>query len=90
MVPTNPLIKLLARLYEATSDQITVDGVDLLELAPADWQRRLALIFQDYVRYGLDAAANIRLDAPDHLGEEAAVRAAVGWAGADDRSRRGG
>ncbi|GAA4640513.1 ABC transporter ATP-binding protein [Actinoallomurus vinaceus] len=78
------LIKLLARLYEPTGGLITVDGADLRDIDPRAWQRRLAMIFQDYVRYELDAAANIGMGAPDHIGDEAALRAASEWAGAAD------
>jgi ATP-binding cassette subfamily B protein len=76
------LIKLLARLYEPTSGRIAVDGTDLRELDPEAWQRRLAVIFQDYIRYELDAAANIALGAPGHIGDLAAWRAAAQQAGA--------
>jgi ATP-binding cassette, subfamily B, bacterial len=78
------LVKLLARLYEPTGGRITVDGADLRDLDPGDWQRRLAVIFQDYVRYELDAAANIGMGAPGLLREEASVRAAASWAGAEE------
>ncbi|HXI19208.1 MAG TPA: ABC transporter ATP-binding protein/permease, partial [Chloroflexota bacterium] len=42
------LIKLLARLYDPTEGQITVDGVDLREIDARSWQRRVAAIFQDF------------------------------------------
>jgi len=77
------LVKLLARLYEPTAGRITIDGTDLRDLDPDGWRRRLAVIFQDYVRYELDAAANIGLGAPAHRGDEIALRAAAGWAGAN-------
>ena len=77
------LVKLLAGLYEPTGGRITVDGEDLRRFETASWQRRLAVIFQDYVRYELDAAANIGLGAPGRLRDEAGVWAAANWAGAD-------
>ena len=61
------LVKLLSGLYEPTSGRITVDGADLEEFDARSWQRRLAVIYQDYVRYELDAAANIGLGAPGHM-----------------------
>jgi ATP-binding cassette, subfamily B, bacterial len=76
------LVKLLARLYEPTSGRITVDGTDLREFDVSGWQRRLAVIFQDYVKYPLDAAANIGLGAPDYLDNEAALLVAADRAGA--------
>jgi ATP-binding cassette subfamily B protein len=77
------LVKLLAGLYEPTGGRITVDGEDLRRFETASWQRRLAVIFQDYVRYELDAAANVGLGAPGRLRDEAGIWAAANWAGAD-------
>jgi ATP-binding cassette subfamily B protein len=76
------LVKLLSRLYEPTGGRISVDGVGLDEFDARSWQRRLAVIYQDYVRYELDAAANIGLGAPGHLGDSAALERAIEWAGA--------
>jgi len=76
------LVKLLAGLHEPTGGRITVDGTDLTELDARSWQRRLAVIHQDYVRYELDAAANIGLGAPGHLGGTEALERAIEQAGA--------
>jgi ATP-binding cassette subfamily B protein len=76
------LVKLLARLYEPAGGRITVDGAALAELDVRSWHRRLAVIYQDYVRYELDAAANIGLGAPAHLGDAQALERAIEWAGA--------
>jgi ATP-binding cassette subfamily B protein len=78
------LVKLLSRLYEPTGGRIRVDGIGLDEFDARSWQRRLAVIFQDYVRYELDAAANVGLGAPGHLGDSAALERAVEWAGATE------
>jgi len=78
------LVKLLARLYEPTGGRIVVDGTGLEEFDVRSWQRRLAVIYQDYVRYELDAAANIGLGAPERMGDLAALERACEWAGATD------
>ena len=57
------LVKLLAHLYEPTGGRITVDGVDLRDVDAAAWQRRVAAIFQDFVRYKLTAADNVAFGA---------------------------
>ena len=75
---------MLARLYEPTGGRITVDGAALEELDTRSWQRRLAVIYQDYVRYELDVAANIGLGAPGRLGDAAALTRAIEWAGATE------
>jgi ATP-binding cassette subfamily B protein len=76
------LVKLLSGLYEPTCGRITVDGTGLEELDARSWQRRLAVIHQDYVRYELDAAANIGLGAPGRMGDSQALERAIEWAGA--------
>jgi ATP-binding cassette, subfamily B, bacterial len=76
------LVKLLSGLYEPAGGRITVDGAALEEFEARSWQRRLAVIYQDYVRYELDAAANIGLGAPGHLGDARALERAVERAGA--------
>ncbi len=78
------LVKLLARLYQPTAGRVTADGTDIASIAAARWQRQIAVVFQDYVRYELDAAANIGLGAPARLGDVAALRSAARWAGIDD------
>jgi len=78
------LVKLLARLYEPTSGRISVDGADLSEFDVRSWQRQLAVIYQDYIRYELDAATNIGLGAPEHMHDLDAIRRACEWAGATE------
>jgi ATP-binding cassette subfamily B protein len=69
------IVKLLARLYEPTDGRIVVDGNDMRDIDAASWQQRLAVIFQDYVRYELDAGANISMGAPQYAHDHAAIRA---------------
>lgn len=76
------LIKLLARLYEPTGGQITVDGVSLSEIDAASWRRRLAVIFQDFARFELSAADNVGIGAVERLGERTALDRAASRAGA--------
>ena len=76
------LVKLLCGLYQPTSGRISVDGADLEEFDARSWQRRLAVIYQDYVRYELDAEANIGLGTRDRMDDTAAMGRAIEWAGA--------
>jgi ATP-binding cassette subfamily B protein len=81
------LVKLLTGLYAPVGGRITVDGTDLAYGNPRGWQRRMAAIFQDYIRYELTARDNIMLGAPGRLDDEharAAVELAVARAGARD------
>lgn len=76
------LVKLLARLHDPTGGRITVDGTDLRELAPEQWQRRVAAIFQDFTRYELSATDNVGFGALELRDDQAALEAAVEAAGA--------
>jgi ATP-binding cassette subfamily B protein len=76
------LVKLLARLYDPTEGRITVDGTDLRQLDPAAWQRRLAAIFQDFVRYELPARDNVRFGAVDVAFDETRFQQSLARAGA--------
>lgn len=78
------LIKLLCRMYDPTAGRIAVDGVDLRDVAPADWQRRVAAIFQDFARYHLSARDNVALGAPALAADATRLRAAAEKAGALD------
>lgn len=76
------LIKLLARLHEPGAGTIRVDGTPLDEFDPASWRRRLAVIFQDFVRYELPAADNVGFGGVDLLRDERALERAATRAGA--------
>jgi ATP-binding cassette subfamily B protein len=78
------LVKLLTRLYEPDHGTITVDGVDIRSYDVDAWRARIAVIFQDFIRYELSAADNIGLGAVEHRDDEAAIRAAAADAGVLD------
>ncbi|HEX8345984.1 MAG TPA: ABC transporter ATP-binding protein [Actinoplanes sp.] len=79
------LIKLLAGLYEPTAGRITADGVDIADIGPVRWRRRIAIVFQDFVRYHLSAADNVALGGagPDGPGTPAPDRNALDQAAQD-------
>ncbi len=53
------LAKLLCRLYDPQSGAIEVDGVDLKDLDLNSWRRRVAAVFQDFVRFELTLRENV-------------------------------
>jgi ATP-binding cassette subfamily B protein len=68
------LVKLLARLHDPAGGRILVDGTDLAELDPAQWQRQVAVVFQDFARYPLTLRENIGWGAPAYLDDTAGLR----------------
>jgi ATP-binding cassette subfamily B protein len=77
------LIKLLAGLYRPTAGRITVDGTDIAELAAGAWRERIAVVFQDFVKYELSAADNVSLGRPGVPRDPALLEAAARDAGLD-------
>ena len=76
------LVKLLCRLYEPAAGSVRVDGVDLRELAPEGWRRRIAVIFQDFARYDLPVSDNVGFGAIHLGGDRTALERAARRAGA--------
>lgn len=77
------LVKLLCRFYDPTEGRITVDGLDLREFPPQQWQHRVAAIFQDFVRYQLSVTENIGFGAIEAMGQHESVVSAARMAGID-------
>jgi ATP-binding cassette, subfamily B, bacterial len=75
------LAKLLAGLYRPQSGSIAWDGVDIAGVDPDEVHRRVAVIFQDFVRYSLPAGDNIGLGRADALDDLAGIEAAARFAG---------
>lgn len=78
------IAKLLPRLYDPTSGKITVDGVDLRNIEPEEWRRRVSVVFQDFLRYPLSVADNIRFGDLSRNPGLATVREAAAAAGAEE------
>jgi ATP-binding cassette, subfamily B, multidrug efflux pump len=57
------VIALLLRMYDPQRGRITIDGVDIRELATAELRHRFALVLQDIILFPADVRANISLEA---------------------------
>ena len=82
------LIKLLSRLYDPDEGVVSVDGIDLRQLEPANWQRRVAAVFQDYVQFEVSAHDNVAYGALDNRADAEAVVEAARLAGASPAVER--
>lgn len=76
------LVKLLMGLYKPTQGRITVDGIDLNELSPLDWQRRFGVVFQDFIRFETTVRENVSFGSLEKAKQPGAIEAAVAQAGA--------
>jgi ATP-binding cassette, subfamily B, bacterial len=77
------LAKVVAGLYEPGSGAVRWDGVDVSTFRPDLFRERVAIIFQDFVRYALSAEENIAVARPDDEIDHAAIREAAKIADAD-------
>ena len=71
------LVKLLARLYEPQAGVILIDGVDIRSVDLAGLRSRLAVIFQDFIRYEASVADNVGLGRVEARDDRAGVRSAI-------------
>ncbi len=75
------LTALVPRLYDVTGGSITLDGVDVRELALADLRTAVATAFEDPVLFSASVRENVALGVPDAT--DADVREALEVAHAD-------
>ena len=54
------LIKLLCRLYDPSKGQIRMGGTDIRAFHSTDLRKQISVVFQDFGRYNIPAADNIR------------------------------
>jgi ATP-binding cassette, subfamily B, bacterial len=78
------LAKLLAGLYLPQVGRITWDGQDLASMDIAQVRKRVAVLFQDYVKYFLSARENVSVGRWERAEDEAAIRQAAIRSGAND------
>jgi len=69
------IINLLLRFYDVERGRVTVDGVDVREIAQQELRELIGLVQQDVFLFTGDIASNIRLGSPvNEAGVEAAAR----------------
>ena len=76
------LARLLLGLYRPTSGSIKIDDIDLHEIEPSVWRRRVAAVFQDYFRFELTARENIGFGNLARLDSQPAIESAAVKSGA--------
>lgn len=70
------IISLLLRFYDPQKGRITVDGIDVRDLAITDLRRKFALVLQDIYLFPDSVRANIALDT-EGISDQQVVDAAV-------------
>lgn len=79
------LIKLISRLYDPDSGAITLQGIDVKDLASKDYRKQISTVFQDFCKYNVSVAKNIflgNIDKDNH--HEKDIEVAARQSGAHD------
>ena len=76
------IVKLIGRLYDPTTGDVLVDGVNLKDMDLESWRRQMAIIFQDYNQYYMTAGENVGLGDVNFLRDEMRVKRAAEKSGA--------
>ncbi|MCG7422901.1 ABC transporter ATP-binding protein/permease [Micrococcus sp. ACRRV] len=76
------LVKLIARFYDLTSGSLTLDGVELKDLAGADLRRNVVMVTQEAFLFSGTVGENIALGRPH--ASEAEIQAAARAVGAHE------
>lgn len=77
------IVKLLMRLYDATSGSITIDGENIKNYRIGDMRHATAALTQDHHIYPLSLSENIGLGNPAHVADMDMIRAATKQGGAE-------
>jgi ATP-binding cassette subfamily B protein len=75
------IAKLIARFYDPIAGSVTLDGVDLRNIAQTELRRHVVMVTQENFMFSGTIADNIRIGRPDAT--DAQVRAAAAAVGAD-------
>jgi ATP-binding cassette subfamily B protein len=78
------LVKLLCRFYDPQEGRLELDGTDLRQFSLSELRKRLAVGFQEPVRYNATAAENVALGNASRIPEIGEIQAAARAAGADE------
>jgi ATP-binding cassette subfamily B protein len=76
------LARLLCGLYRPDQGSVRIDGLDLTEWDLAAWHRRIAPMFQEFLRLPVSVRENVAVGAVEHLDDERGVMSALDDAGA--------
>lgn len=71
------IVKLMTRLYDVTSGQILLDGIDLRDYTIEDLWKNVGVIFQDFMRYDMTVGDNIATGRIEERDNPFRIRAAA-------------
>ncbi len=78
------LIKLLLRLYDVTSGEILINGIDIKQINLENLRQNLGVIFQDFMKYEMTVKENIAFGDIGRLADLKGIKAAAHLSGAHE------
>jgi ATP-binding cassette subfamily B protein len=78
------LAKLLAGLYKPNRGRISWDGTDISAVEPLAFRRKVAVVFQDFIRYHLPVRDNIGMGRHEAIDDLDSIQRAARQAGAEE------
>ncbi len=60
-------LSLLCRIHDPTEGRITVDGIDLCEISPDDWQEHLSVLMQKNNTYSMKIGDSLRVACSERI-----------------------
>ena len=75
------IVRLLLRFYDPTEGQILLDGIDLRNVDPELWRKRMSVVFQDFCKFQMTLRENIGIGDTSKLTDDGAVKTAAERAG---------
>lgn len=71
------LVKLLLRFYDPDAGSVSIGGVNLRDVDPAELRNRIGVLFQDYASYELTVRENVLMGRPGSEADDARVMQAL-------------
>ena len=82
------ITRLICRLYEPSSGQIFLDGIEIRDYDILDYRKQISALFQDYVRFDLSIRENIGFGEIDFIGDDNRIRNSARLSGASQLLER--
>lgn len=78
------LIKLLSRLYDPLAGEVRLGGINIRKFKSAEYRKQISVVFQDFGKFNISVADNIRFGNIDGIASEDKIKIAAMKSGAHE------
>lgn len=78
------LIKLLCRLYDPSTGEIKLGGINIKQFKSADYRKQISAVFQDFAKFNMSVSDNIRFGNIEDIVSEEKIKMAAMKSGAHE------